>query len=94
MAADRVTLVNGSANPGPMPAPQPSWRKPAAIAAIFALIVGLGVFVASVARFVGNWPVLAQTIFYLAAGLVWIAPLKPLLRWAERPSGRNSSGDY
>jgi len=72
----------------------PSWRKPAAILAIFVLIAGLAVFVASVARLVGNWPVLVQAIFYLAAGLVWIAPLKPLLRWAERPSGRRPSGDY
>ncbi len=73
---------------------EPSWRKPVAIAAIFALIAGLAVFVVSVARFVGNWPVLVQTIFYLAAGLVWVAPLKPLLRWAERPPGRKPSGDY
>ena len=72
----------------------PSWRKPAAIAAIFALIVGLAVFVASVARFVGNWPVLVQAIFYLAAGLVWIAPLKPLLRWAERPSRLKSNQNH
>jgi len=72
----------------------PSWRKPAAITAIVALIVGLAVFVASVARFVGNWPVLVQAIFCLAVGLVWIAPLRPLLRWAERPSGRKPSGDY
>ena len=73
---------------------EPSWRKPAAILAIFVLIAGLAVFVASVARFVGNWPVLVQAIFYLAAGLVWIAPLKPLLRWAEWRSGRKPSGDY
>jgi len=73
---------------------EPSWRKPVAILAIFVLIAGLAVFVASVARFVGNWPVLVQAIFYLAAGLVWIAPLKPLLRWAERPLGRKPSGDY
>jgi len=72
----------------------PSWRKPVAILAIFGLIAALAAFVASVARFVGNWPVLVQAIFYLAAGLVWIAPLKPLLRWAERPSGRKSDGDY
>lgn len=72
----------------------PSWRKPAAIAAILALIAGLAVFVVSVARFVGKWPVLAQAIFYLTVGLVWIAPLRPLLRWAERPSGRKSNGDY
>ena len=73
---------------------EPSWRKPVAILAIFVLIAALAVFVASVARFVGNWPVLVQAIFYLAAGLVWIAPLKPLLRWAERPPGRKPSGDY
>jgi len=24
-----------------------------------------------------------QTLFYLVAGLVWILPLKPLLRWME-----------
>ena len=72
----------------------PSWRKPAAIAAIFVLIAGLAVFVVSVARFVGNWPVLVQSIFYLAAGFVWIAPLRPLLRGAERPPGRKPSGDY
>ena len=72
----------------------PSWRKPAGIAAIFVLIAGLAVFVVSVARFVGNWPVLVQSIFYLAAGFVWIAPLRPLLRWAERPPGRKPSGDY
>jgi hypothetical protein len=27
------------------------------------------------------WPV--QAIFYLIAGIVWILPLKPLLRWME-----------
>jgi uncharacterized membrane protein len=73
---------------------QPSWRKLGAIAAIFALIVVLWIFVASVARFVGKWPVLIQAIFYLAVGLVWIAPLKALLRWAERSPGRKPSGDY
>lgn len=67
---------------------EPSWRKPAAIAAILGLILSLGVLVVLLAPFVGNWPVLVQAIFYLAAGLVWIAPLKPLLRWAEQSTGR------
>lgn len=69
---------------------EPSWRKPAAIAAIVGLILSLAALVVLLARFVGNWPVLVQAIFYLAAGLVWIAPLKPLLRWAERPGDRSS----
>ncbi len=39
--------------------------------------------VASVSPWVGTWPVLVQAVFYLAAGIVWILPLKPLLRWME-----------
>ncbi len=26
-----------------------------------------------------------QTVFYLVAGLAWILPLMPLIRWMERP---------
>ena len=62
---------------------EPSWRKPAGIFAILALIVVWAVLVASLAGKVGGWPVLAQALFYLAAGIVWILPLKPLLRWME-----------
>lgn len=62
---------------------QPSWRKPAGIFAILALIAVWAVLIASLAGFVGNWPVLAQALFYLIAGIAWILPLKPLLRWME-----------
>lgn len=62
---------------------QPSWRKPAGIFAILALIAVWAVLVASLAGYVGNWPVLAQGLFYLIAGIAWILPLKPLLRWME-----------
>jgi len=40
-------------------------------------------FVASLAPFVGRWPVLVQAPYYLVMGLAWIAPLKPLIRWIE-----------
>jgi hypothetical protein len=67
-----------------MPSPShPSWRKPAGIFAILALIAGWAVLVASLSAEVGQWPILAQAIFYLAAGIMWILPLKPLLRWME-----------
>lgn len=65
------------------PPHQPSWRKPAGIFAILALIVAWAGIVASLAGSVGDWPVLGQAIFYLIAGVVWILPLKPLLRWME-----------
>ena len=69
---------------------QPSWRKGAGIAAIVLLIALLAVFVASLSGVVGRWPVLGQALFYLVIGVVWIAPLRPLLRWME--TGRFSAG--
>lgn len=62
---------------------QPSWRKPAGIFAILALIAGWAAIIVSLSATVGQWPVLAQALFYLIAGIIWILPLKPLLRWME-----------
>ena len=62
---------------------EPSWRKPAGIFAILALITIWAALVASLADEVGRWPVLLQASFYLIAGIAWILPLKPLLRWME-----------
>lgn len=62
---------------------EPSWRKPAGIFFILTLIAAWAVLVASLASHVGSWPILAQAIFYLLAGIAWILPLKPLLRWME-----------
>ena len=61
----------------------PSWRKPAGILLILGLIATWSVIVASASPVVGGWPALVQLGFYLVAGIVWIAPLKPLLRWME-----------
>ena len=69
---------------------EPSWRKIAGIFGILAIIVLWAALVASLAAFVENWPVLAQAVFYLVAGIAWIAPLKPLLRWME--TGRFRAG--
>jgi len=62
---------------------QPSWRKPAGIFVILALISGWAAVIVSLSAIVGQWPILIQAIFYLIAGIVWILPLKPLLRWME-----------
>ena len=69
---------------------KPSWRNGAGIAGILLLIVLLAVLVASLSGMVGRWPVLGQALFYLVIGIVWIAPLKPLLRWME--TGRFRAG--
>ena len=67
---------------------QPSSRKLAGIAAILLLILSLAVLVASLAGFVSRWPVVLQAGFYLVIGIVWILPLKPLLRWMETGRSR------
>jgi hypothetical protein len=60
-----------------------SWRKPVGALAIVLLILVWVVAVASFSGQIGALPVLAQALIYLALGIVWIAPLKPLLRWME-----------
>lgn len=62
---------------------EPTWRKPAGIFAIIGLIVVWAVLIASLAGEIGTWPILLQAIFYLVAGIAWVLPLKPLLRWME-----------
>jgi hypothetical protein len=62
---------------------EPSWRKPVGILAILALICGWSVLVASLSTSVGRLPALVQAIFYVVAGIVWILPLKPLIRWIQ-----------
>ena len=62
---------------------QPSWRKPAGMGLILLLIAIWAILVASLAGAIGAMPWPVQAIFYLAAGIVWILPLKPLLRWME-----------
>jgi predicted membrane channel-forming protein YqfA (hemolysin III family) len=66
--------------------PEPSARKLVGIALILLLIVLWAAFVASLAPLIGTWPTLVQAPFYLVMGIVWIIPLKPLVRWIE--SGR------
>jgi Protein of unknown function (DUF2842) len=62
---------------------EPSWRKPAGALAILAIVVIWVVIVASLSGEVGAWPGAAQAVFYAIAGIAWILPLKPLLRWME-----------
>ena len=51
--------------------------------AILALIFVWVILVASFSRQIGALPIVVQCAVYLVLGIVWIAPLKPLLRWME-----------
>jgi predicted membrane channel-forming protein YqfA (hemolysin III family) len=71
--------------------PKPSPRKLIGIALILMIIIVWATLVAAMARFVGGWPVLVQAAFYLVMGLIWIAPLKPLVRWMQTGRFRGGS---
>lgn len=68
----------------------PSWRKLLGILIILLLILIWAALVASLAPVVGKWPVFVQGAFYLVMGIVWILPLKPLIRWTETGRWRRS----
>ncbi len=61
----------------------PTWRKPAGMFMILGLITIWAVLIATLADVLVGWPILVQLIFYALTGVIWIAPLKPLLRWME-----------
>jgi predicted membrane channel-forming protein YqfA (hemolysin III family) len=67
---------------------EPSYRKLVGIGAILLLIGIWAAFVATLAQIVGRWPILVQAAFYLFMGIVWIIPLKPLVRWIQTGSFR------
>jgi hypothetical protein len=70
---------------------KPSARTLVGTALIVSLIVLWAAFVASLARIVGQWPILVQAPFYLIMGMIWIIPLKPLVRWIQTGSFRTRS---
>lgn len=62
---------------------EPSWRKPAGVLLILLLILVWALLVLTLADIVVTLPWPVQALFFTVAGLAWIAPLKPLLRWME-----------
>ena len=61
----------------------PSWRKPVGMLGILAYVTIWAVAIASLSGVIGEWHILIQTVFYLIAGLIWILPLRPVLKWME-----------
>ncbi len=66
-----------------MNVPRPSWRKPAGMLIILGLIAVLAFTVTTVIEAVGGLSPIAAIPVYAIAGILWIAPLRPLLQWME-----------
>ena len=62
---------------------KPTWRKPAGMFLILAVIVVWAILIASFSETIGRWPGLVQAIVYIVAGIVWIFPMRPVLVWME-----------
>ena len=73
------------------PLKQPTWRKPAGILLILFIIFVWSIIVVSASDYIGALPVLVQSVIYLIAGVIWIAPMRPLMIWMETGSFRAPS---
>jgi membrane protein implicated in regulation of membrane protease activity len=70
----------------------PRWRPTVGVFLIIAIIIIWAVLIASLAEFVTTWPWPVQAIFYTAAGIVWVFPMRPILRWSETGRWRSDRG--
>ena len=62
---------------------QPSHRTIVGSFAIIAIIIAWAVLVVMAVEQIADWPLLVQMGIYLAAGVAWVIPLGPLLRWMQ-----------
>ena len=62
---------------------EPSWRRPAGILLMLVLIGLWAALVATGADLLRGLPWPVHLVYYAVAGIAWILPMKPLLRWME-----------
>lgn len=65
-------------------------RKAIAMLTLFAFI-GIWVWgVATIGVWIAEWNAWFQAVFYLAAGVLWVFPLRPVFRWMNSaPAARD-----
>ncbi len=66
----------------------PTWRKPAGMLTILLIIFVWAAIIVSASDFIGTQNIAIQSIIYLIAGIIWIAPMRPLMIWMETGSFR------
>ncbi len=62
---------------------EPTIRKPLGVLLILAIIAVWAIVVASFSAWIGAMPWPVQAVIYLIAGVAWLLPLGPILRWME-----------
>ena len=62
---------------------EPSIRKPLGVLFILAIIMVWAMVVVAASPWIGALPAIVEALIYLIAGIVWILPLGPILRWME-----------
>jgi hypothetical protein len=65
------------------PLARPTWRKPAGILLILALILGWSILITVAFDLIRGLPWPVHAAYFIVAGIAWVLPLKPLLRWME-----------
>lgn len=72
---------------------EPSWRQPAGILLILVWIAAWSVAAVSASTLIAGAHEAVHALYYLVAGIAWILPLKPLLRWMQTGRWRNGASD-
>lgn len=67
---------------------KPKWRNGVGVALILLLIAAWSAIVLLLAPFAAELPFLLEALFYAAAGIGWIFPVRPLLSWMETGKAR------
>ena len=68
---------------------EPTWRIPVGLLGLLMVLIVYGIVIARyLPDLIGSWPALAQTVVYVALGLIWLLPLGRFLKWMETGSWR------
>ena len=67
----------------PLTPERPSWRKPAGIGVILLLIALWAAIAVTAFDWIQRLPWPVHALYFVTMGIVWVLPLKPLLRWME-----------
>lgn len=63
---------------------KPKWRNGVGIVLIIVIICTWALAVLLLSPIVRQWPFVLEMLFYAAAGIGWIFPVRPMLTWMAK----------